>query len=81
MSAGDVQPIRPVIAPPDAAKIEIVRGVLARLEAGEQFTGLAILLADNHQYEAPYDGMMFELLTAAVRFQHRINLAMDRKLE
>ena len=65
----------------DEAKLALVRSVLDRLEAGEQFTGLAILLADNQQYEAPYDGKFFELLTAAVRFQHRMNMKMDEGLD
>jgi len=72
-------PLRAVHAP-DEKKIALVREVLARLEAGEQFTGLAILLADGRQFEAPYDGYHFELLTAATRLIHRLNLAMDAKL-
>jgi len=71
-------PIRAVVAR-DEKKIAIVRDVLNRLEAGEQFQGLAVLLADNKKYEAPYDGQLFELLTAGTRFIHRVNLVMDEK--
>jgi len=75
-----VVPIRKLVEL-DEPKLKIVREVLARLEAGEQFQGLAILLADNHQYEAPFDGKYFELLTAGVRFVHRMNKRMDGEVD
>lgn len=74
-------PIPPPAPVRDEAKIDIVRGVLERLESGEQFTALAILLADGKRFEGPYDGWHFELLTAAARFMHRINLKMDETVE
>lgn len=69
-------PIREVVEP-DREKIELVRSVLTRLEAGEQFSSLAILLSDTKGFEMPFNGKYWELLTAALRLIHKLNQQMD----
>lgn len=63
----------------DETKIQIVRGILERLEAGEQFTGMAVVIADSKGFETPFDGKLFEILTGAVRLAHRMNRLMDEQ--
>lgn len=66
------------IETPDQNKITLLRNALARVEAGEQFTGMAVIMADSKGLETPYDGKLFEILTGAVRLAHRMNALMDQ---
>jgi hypothetical protein len=61
----------------DQAKIDLVRELLARLENGEQFAAMAILVADGHGYESFFDGAPYEIIVAATRLIHRMNRNMD----
>jgi hypothetical protein len=69
--------VEPPSTGPDQHKIDMVKEVLARLEAGEQCSALTIILVDVDKFEIRYDGAAFELLAASSRLMHAIHTKMD----
>lgn len=65
----------------DPTAIDILQAAIDRIESGEYFTAVAVLLVTPGAVEYPSVGTRIGLLAAAHRLTHRIDILMDEVLE